>query len=50
MFFFAFAFLPLNESINLKNWVNAADKICLGLGVGVNFWPCGEGYFLSGRL
>ena len=20
------------------------------LGVGVNFWPCSEGYFLSGRL
>ena len=42
-----------NEGINqryLKNW---ADEYALAvpknLGVGVNFRPCSEGYFLSGR-
>ena len=38
-----------NEGINqryLKNWALAVPK---NLGVGVNFRPCSEGYFLSGR-
>ena len=46
-----------NEGINqkyLKNWADVADKICFGrtsknLGLGLNFRPCREGYFLSGR-
>ena len=39
----------------LKNWANVAVKICFGRihlkiwGVGVNFQPCSEGYFLSER-
>ena len=41
-----------NEDINqrcLKNWADVADKICFAknLGVGVNFRPCSEDYFLS---
>ena len=27
-----------------------ASTVPKNLGVGVNFWPCSEGYFLSGRL
>ena len=26
-----------------------ASAVPKNLGVGVNFWPCSEGYFLSGR-
>ena len=45
------------EGINqryLKNWADVADKICFGRihlkiwGVGVNFQPCSDSYFLSG--
>ena len=36
---------------NLKIWVDVADKICFGvpenLEVGVGFWPCSEGDFLT---
>ena len=42
-----------NEGINqryLKNWADVADKVPRYLGVGVNFWPRSEGYFLYGRL
>ena len=45
-----------NEGINqryLKNWADVADKIKIlkpkNLGLGLNFRPCSEGYFLSGR-
>ena len=45
-----------NEGINQRNlkiWADVADKNALAvpknLGVGVNFRPCSEGYFLSGR-
>ena len=42
-----------NEGINqryLKNWANAyAYAVPKNLGVRVNFRPCSEGYFLSGR-
>ena len=47
-----------NECINqryLKNWANMywqskyASVVPKNLGVGVNFRPCSEGYFLSGR-
>ena len=42
-----------NEGINqryLKNWADVADKICFGcLGLRLNFRPCSEGYFFSGR-
>ena len=43
-----------NEGINqkyLKNWTDVADKLCFvpkNLGLGLNFWPCSEVYFLSG--
>jgi hypothetical protein len=45
-----------NEGINqryLKNWADVADKYAAAvpknLGLGLNFWPCSEGYLLSGR-
>ena len=45
-----------NEGINqryLQNWADVADKIASAvpnnLGLGLNFRPCSEGYFLSGR-
>ena len=45
-----------NEGINLKNlkiWADIADKYALAvpknLGVGVDFRPCSEGDFLTGR-
>jgi hypothetical protein len=45
-----------NDGINqryLKNWANVAEKyasaVPKNLGVGVNFRPCIEGYFLSWR-
>ena len=45
-----------NEGMNqryLKNGADVADKICFGrtknFGIGIEFWPCIEGYFLSGR-
>ena len=35
----------------LKSWADMVDKICFShLGVGVNFRPCNEGYYLSGHL
>ena len=38
---------------NLKIWADMADKYALAvpknLGLGLNFRPCSEGYFLSGR-
>ena len=40
------------EGINqryLKNWANVADKICFICKLGLNFFSCSEGYFLSGR-
>ena len=40
------------NQINLKIWADVADKICFGrknLGVGVDFRPCSEGDFLTGR-
>ena len=46
----------LNEGKNQKNlkiWADVADKLCLAvpknLGVGVDFRPCSEGDFLTGR-
>ena len=49
--------LPIpNEGMNQRNlkiWANVVDKICFGrtknLGVGVDFRPCSEGNFLTGR-
>ena len=44
-----------NEGIfqrNLKIWADVtkyASAVPKNLGVGVNFLPCSEGYFLSGR-
>ena len=45
-----------NEGINQRNlkiWADVADKICFGrtqqLGMGVNFRPCSDGDFLTGR-
>ena len=41
-----------NEGINqryLKNWADVANKISKNVGLGLNFRPCSEGYFLSGR-
>ena len=48
------------EGVNPRNltiWADVADKICFGhtylpkhLRVGVDFWPCSEGDFLTGRL
>ena len=45
-----------NEGINqryLKNWADVTDKICFGrtnkFRIGIEFRPCSEGYFLSGR-
>ena len=41
------------KQINLKSWANVADKICFHrtykLGVGVDFRPCSEGDFFTGR-
>ena len=38
---------------NLKFWADVADKICSGrtykFGIGIWFWPCSEGDFLTGR-
>ena len=38
---------------NLKIWADVADKICFGrtqqLGMGVNFRPCSDGDFPTGR-
>ena len=45
-----------NEGINqiyLKNWADVETKyasvVPKNLGLGLNFRPCSEGYFLSGR-
>jgi hypothetical protein len=45
-----------NEGINqryLKNWANVVTKyasaVPKNLGLGLNFRPCSEGYFFSGR-